>query len=219
MEFEVPSVDSPWDQKVPRLVFRGSPGGSRLAFMDQALRGAPRRSVAVDLRAYDWGGRRERIAREVPALGNDSLWGGSLTVAEQLQSRYVLDMDGGGGPSDRLLWVSLSGSVPVVVPSESESWMGALARPFDVVPVRGDASDLAERLAWLRGHDAEARRIARASRALALRALRFEHALHWVYRLLAGLAAVLHSLVAAQLFSSPLVAVPLVSHGVATNVD
>merc|ERR1712096_165874 len=99
-------------------------------------------------------------------------------------------MDGGGGHSDRFLWVGMSWSVPLRVPSPYESWLEAVLHPFEhFVPVQKDGADLGKRLAWLFAHEDEAFRIALSSRDIVQRAIRFEQAVHYVYRLLQGLAA------------------------------
>lgn len=194
MEYEVPVVDTPWRRKVSRAVFRGAPNGRRPHFLARASESVD--PELLDARLVADGTARQRQLRQQAAAdfadvwANESFWGWPLTLQQQLAFRYVLDLDGGGGPSDRFLWIGLSESVPVRALSPYESWIGALPQPFEhFVPVQEDGSDLAGRLAWLRAHEGEAQRIALGSRLLVQRALRFEHALHWVFRLLRGLAA------------------------------
>lgn len=192
MEYEVPVVDSPWEKKSERAVFRGAPGGPRPQFLAGAAEAIDPKIIDARLVTEDAEERRT-IESLFPSLANASLWGQPLSLQQQLSFRYILDIDGGGGPSDRFLWSGLSESVPLRVASQFESWIGALVQPFEhFIPVREDGADLGERLAWILASEGEARRVALASRRLVQQKMGFEHALHWVFRLLQGLAVVQH---------------------------
>eukprot|EP00933_Yihiella_yeosuensis_P035609 TRINITY_DN29203_c0_g1_i1.p1 TRINITY_DN29203_c0_g1~~TRINITY_DN29203_c0_g1_i1.p1 ORF type:complete len:513 (+),score=66.70 TRINITY_DN29203_c0_g1_i1:60-1598(+) len=192
MEFYIPRDDElPWISKVNRLVFRGSPGGDRVPWVARVTAKADPNLHNVHLTQDAY---RQKLASIFPAeVLNDSLWAPPLSLKQQLMHKYILDIDGGGGPSDRFLWIGLSTSVPVIVEgptARDESWMAALRTPYvDYVPMRTDGSDFAQVLDWLQANDEEAQRIGEASRHLTNSAIRFEHALHWVYRLLTGLSS------------------------------
>jgi hypothetical protein len=89
----------------------------------------------------------------------------SMSIGEQLEHKYVLAVEG-VDKSSNIQWVMMSGSVLVMPPPSQESWLleGRLAPWVHYAPVRPDFKDLKDVVNWLREHDDEAHKMARASK-------------------------------------------------------
>lgn len=138
----VDSLDTPWEQKRPRLVWRGADTGRgertklvRKFFSD--------RSEDVDIAltlVLEYGDAAIRR----PALGMEAL----------LRNKYLLSLEG-NDVSSGLKWMLLSKSVVFMPAPTYVSWaLETRLRPFvHYIPVQPDLSDMRERLEWAKGND------------------------------------------------------------------
>ncbi|KAL7537565.1 hypothetical protein ACHAWF_009037 [Thalassiosira exigua] len=103
--------------------------------------------------------------------------GAPLTLEEQAQYKYHIDLESGGGVkgTSTLEKLALPGLLfHIVGPSSSSSasndWVRPLLEPWvNCVPVKDDLSDLREKYEWAESHPEEARKIAEAGTDLARR--------------------------------------------------
>lgn len=165
---DVAAADIAFDQKEPRLVWRGATTG--LAHPTPGLADAsPRFNVPLALRraqnrAFDLGFSEitlpvrddAAVARRVrPHLKP------RLPIAEQLRARYLLCLEGNDTASG-LRWMLASNST-VVMPRPTVTGFaceGLLEPMTHYVPVRPDLSDLNSVFDWCLGNDDACRRIA-----------------------------------------------------------
>ena len=89
----------------------------------------------------------------------------ALSVAEQARRfRYVVNVEGVGGWSDQLKRLLLSRAALIKQDSGVTEWFEPLLRPWEhYLPVASDLGNISAGVLWLRSHDAEARRMARAA--------------------------------------------------------
>ena len=193
------TATTPWEQKVPRLVWRGSQTGKpptggvrddvrehyntwqtdrwRLTSRGQLVRRCANLSASI----CDAGFHRfapevsEPVRRAIEAEG-----GGlrpRLEWAEMQRNRFVGLIDGEGGTSASRSLREFGESGTVLFKTDShqapaaEFWY-ALLRPYvHYVPLSPSLEDLEDRLAWARANDGEARRIAENAARLKRRLL------------------------------------------------
>lgn len=101
--------------------------------------------------------------------------------------KYYVNLDGVvmGGRLNKLL--SLGGVVLQHQAGYKEN-INALVKPYEhYVPIEYDLSDLVEKVQWLQQNEAEAKRIAENGKALALKRMRFEDHVCYVWRALEAL--------------------------------
>jgi hypothetical protein len=181
-----------WNERQPIALWRGSSTGGSLR-VGQDSRNNPR--VRLCLHGLELDGAVDaRITRVVcadpPNQVDLAQWGvlaSPMPPVEQASYRYLLSIDGFAGEWDGLLWKLCSGSAVLRVESAWRQWYTDRLVPFEhYVPVRGDLSDLRERVEWCRANDSECRAIAERARELMDRHVTFrEAALYTAARLAA----------------------------------
>lgn len=131
--FQFPHDRQRWEDKRPTAVWRG------------LLNAQPSREAAVlqysDSNVHD-------IGQIHPAKGFPPPKA-RLSIAQQLQHRYVLSMEG-NDVATNLKWIMGSNSVALAPKMRFETWFmeGRLEPGVHYVEVRPDLSDLDERIAW-----------------------------------------------------------------------
>lgn len=109
-------------------------------------------------------------------------------LEDQLQRRYLLDLDG-SSQSTRLYWALLSNSVVFKQATKNCNWYSDRLRSgVHLVSVRRDLADLAAQVARVRRRPREAAHIARRSSVFARTRLSHEDAMHYLGRVIASLA-------------------------------
>lgn len=170
----------PWEEKVNRLVFRGSASFSfgvenwqtnpriRLAQLSSAhpdlidaglttFRPKPMGPLTSDSDAWS----RHALfsmpsAEQIQRMSNVTL-AKKMTFRDQSQFKYVLDVDGGLG-SSRRVGLLKSGSVPFFVDSPYYGNFEKLLVPWvHYVPVDEFLVDLVDKVRWLQDHEEHAR--------------------------------------------------------------
>lgn len=179
----VDAADVPFDEKLPRLVWRGSTTdafvrrrnrphlGSRYSIMAVRDRADPVRfdvgysSITVEPR------QTERPVEELERYRVDA-----LSMAEQLTYRYILCLEG-NDVSSGLKWALYANSVVLMPHPGVESWAcESFLKPYEhFVPVRADLSDLEAQVDWCDGNPDDCRRIAAAGREFITQFLDNDH--------------------------------------------
>lgn len=163
---------TPFAAKHDRLIWRGATTGR----FDEARASydslSPRLHLARRAASWDPGlfdvGFSEVLQRAVAvtSVNIDALVKPALGVAEQLEAKYLLSLEG-NDISTGLKWMLASRSLVLMPMPQYCSWLleTRLEPWVHFVPVRRDLGDLEARLAWCRSHPAESERIADAGRA------------------------------------------------------
>jgi hypothetical protein len=131
----------PWEKKLQRCVWRGTvvnggPTGIRASFVARHAKGA---FPLVDYATTP------------------------LSIPEQMNYRYLLDLNGWTNSWDATVWKLSSGSVVLKADGDWEQWYYPMMKPWvHYIPVRRDLRDLNEQIEWCIAHDAEAAAIAAA---------------------------------------------------------
>eukprot|EP00928_Gymnodinium_smaydae_P090491 TRINITY_DN74281_c0_g1_i1.p1 TRINITY_DN74281_c0_g1~~TRINITY_DN74281_c0_g1_i1.p1 ORF type:complete len:268 (+),score=42.34 TRINITY_DN74281_c0_g1_i1:105-806(+) len=200
----------PWAARVPVAFFRGAESGCR---RPRAALARGRRRGACD--AWDrvtWSlwprSRLAILSRKRPdlvdakivsrfahhpqlrtAFTKRNLTGPAVRAEDQLQYRYLVDLDG-TTQSNRFVWALMSGSLVIKQTSYAAIWCSGILKPWrHYVPVKGDLADLPGVLNWARTRDAEAERLAARGMAVARRHLGLEASLRYLHHLIVTLAA------------------------------
>ena len=185
------TATTPWEQKAPRLVWRGSQTGSppmggaqeRNPWQTDRWRLTPRgqlvrRCANLSATICDAGFHRfaprvsEPVRRAIEAEG-----GGlrpRLEWADMQRNRFVglIAGEGGTAASRSLREFGEGGTASFRTESPAAEFWYALLRPYvHYVPLSPSLENLEGRLAWARAHDGEVRRIAEAAARLKRRLL------------------------------------------------
>jgi len=153
---EVDAARTPWRSRRDRAIFaagdHGEPRNLAIPPTDSTLH--PRRLF------------RQTVERE--QLDVDVFLGQRHTRAEQMQYRYIADVDGFARTWDAWAWKMMSGATVLAVDSIWESFFSKAFQPWEhYVPVANDCSDLARKLQWCRDHVEECEVMATRARARA----------------------------------------------------
>jgi hypothetical protein len=108
--------------------------------------------------------------RDLQRLRAAGILGERISKEFWRERKFALDIDGNGNAWSNLFTRLLYGCCVIKIgsPAGYRQWYYDALRPFEhFVPVAPDLSDLVERIAWCRGHDAECAAIAAAGQAVA----------------------------------------------------
>lgn len=152
---EIEDSDCPWEGKIPRLYWRGSKHGFPYKQYDQMQLRSQRELL------LDWAALHNDIC-DVALSKNSS-------KAEQLQYKFLLDIDGEVNAWSGYFWKLLSNSVVFKVNSHYEQWYYHRLKPWThYIPVAADLSDLDGKVNWALLNDEACCKIAQAGRQFAL---------------------------------------------------
>jgi hypothetical protein len=113
-----------------------------------------------------------------------------MSPLEQIEYKYLVDIDGISSSGQSLQWKLLSGSAVMKQKSPDVMWFSSQLIPWQhYIPLKADVSDLAERVIWARTNDAEAKVIGENGRNFALEHLTPEHTLLYCFKVLKKYAA------------------------------
>ncbi len=154
-----------WDQKRAKCFWRGSNTGgySTLANWDRLDR---TRLVLLSLAHGDQlDARFNHVVQcdpEIPSLMKQKgMVAPSVSRPDHLKYKYLVDVDGNSCSFERYFWLLLSNSLVLKQVSPNVQWYYGALEPYQhFVPVKGDLSDLLEKIEWAKTHDEEARLIA-----------------------------------------------------------
>lgn len=195
LEREVDSaiVRYPWSEKSPLAFWRGVTTGGRFAAAE--FREAPRaRLVLTSLAAPELVDARftalKQGAENNPELQDPKYRGPSVSPAESLRFRYLVDVDGNSSSWSRLVWLLRSNSAVLKQTSPFRQWYYPWLVPGrHYVPLAPDLADVTSVVSALRERDAEARAVADAGRAFALEHLSTLAGFVYLAQALAGVLA------------------------------
>jgi len=140
--------DTPWEDKRPRLVWRGADTG----------RGA--RAKLVKRFYSDLDKEIDIALTTVLEYGDSAITRPAMSMKELLRNRYLLSLEG-NDVSSGLKWMLLSKSVVFMPDPTYESWaLETQLKPFlHYIPVEQDLSDLHEKLEWAKQNEQACREI------------------------------------------------------------
>ena len=145
-----------WNQKIPRVFWRGSTTGVEEI--------TPRMRVVDALVSHPHCDVRFTHGVSFPSdarIDPHKFAPHRVSIGEHFQYKYILIVDGNVIASSHQ-WVFGSGSVPVMVTHpDNRYWFQPFLQPMkNYVPIAYDLSDLEEKVEWLVTHDEEAQQIA-----------------------------------------------------------
>lgn len=147
--FHIPADDTPFEEKRPMAVWRGTPHNPKRVALVQRYRGH---------RLCDVG--------YTGVADNDPLRAGFLSPTEQMGFRYILSIEG-NDVATNLKWVLASNSLCLMPDPVYETWFmeGRLQAGRHYVRVADDFADLEDRILHYERHPEEARAIIRNAQA------------------------------------------------------
>jgi len=153
---EVDTARLPWRNRRDRAVFAAGDHGE------------PRNLVVPPMDATLHPRRLFQRTVERGQLHVDVFLGQRCSRAEQMQYRYIADVDGFARTWDAWAWKMMSGSTVLAVDSIWESFFSQSFQPWEhYVPVTNDCADLPGQLQWCRDHPTECEAIAARAHARA----------------------------------------------------
>ena len=160
---EIEDSDCPWDEKLPKLYWRGSKHGFPYRQYD------PKQLRSQRELLLDWSALHNDVC--------DASLSKHSSKAEQLRYKFLLDIDGEVNAWSGYFWKLLSNSVVFKVNSHYEQWYYHRLKPWtQYIPVAADLSDLKEKVNWALENDEACCKIAQAGRQFALQ-MTFENEL------------------------------------------
>ena len=129
----------PFSEKKPKIVFGGQERGGRHNFLH-------RRDISMNPRAYFW-------SDAVPKTNVEPTTRQWLDRHDQVNYKYIMDVDGNASTWDATAWKMNSGSVIFKVESGWRQWFYDEYLPWvHYVPIADDFRDLDEKFAWCENH-------------------------------------------------------------------
>lgn len=179
----------PWSQKKEEVFWRGSTTGG---FFTAATWNIFPRSKLV-LLSLDYpkiiNARFHHVAQcdpEMPQfMKESSMVSKSVKKEDHLLYKYLVDVDGNSCTYERCFWILLSNSLLIKQESKNIQWYYGALKPWKhYLPIQEDLSDLIEKIAWAKEHDARAKSMADTGSAFVRENLSPEDILLYVYHLL-----------------------------------
>jgi len=187
-EVERAVLDSPWEHKIDRALWRGNSTGSywgkelwdtkgraRLIFLTKER---PDLIDAGLTGSYFMDKEVDRYLHQMEAF-KDFIW-----PQDQITHKYLLTLDGNTFASS-FRWQLQSNCAIFKQESPYIEWYYGALRPYEhYIPIASDLSDLVEKLTWAKENDEAARAIAESGRAFYLNHLTREDIAVYIYLLL-----------------------------------
>lgn len=195
-EVEKSSAKCPWENKIPKYFWRGKPNDAS-NYSDRELWTKHRR------------GKFCYFSKQFPELIDatfSSYWESSLggiveeffnffpkkvaTFDEYVQHKYLIELDGYVAGTPGCAWKLLSNCAVFKHDSPFMLWYYRAMRPWvHYIPLKGDLSDVFEKLQWAKDHDEEAKQIAENGRRFAKENIMPEHLYLYCYKVLVKYAS------------------------------
>jgi hypothetical protein len=178
-EYRRAALSLPWAQRRDTVLWRGTSTGAgqvtteTMAAEDLRLR--PRIRMCLMLRAVPGTDVKIRktefvSAVERPRLARHGVVGNKIRQSNWARYKFAIDIDGHSNAWSNFFVRLMLGCCVIKIQSETgfRQWYYDRLVPWrHYVPVEADMTDLVEKIAWCRGHDAECATIAANGQALA----------------------------------------------------
>jgi len=187
-----------WEEKIDKLFWRGTPWDGKHfgMYTFENWKTFPRGNLVfqskerpdlIDAAFSQYPDKcRESLALCEKIFGKIAF----VSWAETFRFKYQMAIDGVTCSFPATQWKLLSGSLTFLQESPDIMYFyDALVAWEHYIPVRSDLSDLTEKIAWAKTHDAEAKRIAQNGREFAITHLMPEHILEYCYKVLCKYAS------------------------------
>jgi hypothetical protein len=151
---EIDSINFKWENKKNICIWRGNvKNGYNINFFDSNNKfGLNQRQYFVKL--YD----EDKIT-------NMDYENGDMSISDQLEYKYILDIDGWANTWDATIWKLYSGSVLLKVQSTWKQWYyDELKEWIHYVPINNDFSDLNKKIEWCKSNDDKCKEIVNNAR-------------------------------------------------------
>ncbi|ETO11573.1 hypothetical protein RFI_25802 [Reticulomyxa filosa] len=100
---------------------------------------------------------------KILGIGHDKVLVNRTDIANHLEYKYLLSIDGTTAAWERVEWILSSNSVLFLVETTKKEWFYPQMKAWvHYVPVNNDLSDLIEKIKWAISHDEEVKEIAEA---------------------------------------------------------
>ena len=156
----------PWKKKKSLIFWRGSTTGGGFGGEDWIHYGRSR-LVLLSLNYPHLVNARftslcQGAEHNPDILMRPELCDGWISIQEQLQYKYLIDVDGNSAAWSRFYWTLLSQSVVFKQITDNEEWFYKALSPYvHYIPVAEDFSDLLEKIEWAKENEDEVQKIAR----------------------------------------------------------
>lgn len=155
-EFRWIHEGQPWDDKIPQIVFAGSPERSSKYNFGHS----PLVDSEPDITQRQYFYRQFENHPNVVAIQSGWLHPNFVPRENQTKYKYILDMDGLASTWDSLAWKMRSGSVIFRVGGIWNQWFSPqFLAGVHFVPIKPDFSDLMEKYEWCQSHPAECKQM------------------------------------------------------------
>lgn len=166
--------DTPWNDKIPTAIFRGSNTGCgttidtntrlKVSYLSSTTSPDENNIPYLDAGITNWNTRiRKQYGNpylQTIDIQNMPRLVTRLSRLEQSKYKYIINID--GHVSAFRLSIELGmGSVPLIVNSQWKMWFSNLLQPFiHYVPINEDLSNLVDQIKWCRENDEKCKQIA-----------------------------------------------------------
>lgn len=188
-----------WADKIEKLFWKGTPwDGKHFGMYDfDNWKTIPRGRLVAESRKYPelidatfseypFKCATEDLGRCVREMGESQF----ISWDEMLHFKYHMAIDGVTCSFPATQWKLLSGCLVFKQESDDIQYYYDELIPWKhYVPVKGDLSDIKEKILWAKTHDAEAQAIAKNAREFALTHLMPEHIFEYCYKVLVKYAS------------------------------
>ena len=164
-----------WEDKKPIAVFRGASTGCgttintnprlKVAYLSSKGKTDVDGNIFMDAGITDWNLRPRKTMGSpyLQTIDIKSLPFGlvqKMTPTEQSGYKYIIHIDGHSSAFRLSLEMAMK-SVILKVDSKYSLWFSHLLKPYEhFIPVKGDLSDIYEKITWCKANDSECKRIA-----------------------------------------------------------
>jgi hypothetical protein len=186
-EVEEGVKEYPWEEKEPKLFWRGRPTEVTYTIKDyftypraQLVMMGTRYPQLMDVAFTGWHTNRLLLTTlNFPRLTP------LVAIRDHLKYKYQIALDGVAAQYPGFAWRLLSDCLVFKVEAPFKQWFEkGLVPGFHYLPIKRDLSDLLEKLAWVQEHDDEARRIAEHARQFALESIMPDDVIEYCYKVL-----------------------------------
>lgn len=195
---EIANENSPWESKVPKLIWRGQFSGSdhlnnqgdwikiprgKICYLSQQYPDIIDATISIPPHAWVVSEEvQKELFRQFPLK--------TASWEEYLHHKYLLDLDGYVASTPGCAWKLLSNCAVFKHDSRYTLWFYRILQPWvHYIPVETHLNDLLDKIQWAREHDAETKQIADNARQLAKENIMPEHLYLYCYKVLVKYAS------------------------------